>query len=310
MASAKRIRLFLGKADDTQLSWASHARQEAQRNGLALTEEWSAGAAEQTHQISECIWKNLADALIILPGSRIRPGPLLNQALSRGKSIVVINRTHDDFNPKAKWSLPCLRQTYPKLLLASVSPDETAIGRVQGRQILALLPKGGRVLYVQGDSFSPTALRRTEGFEEILQSDPRYVCGKASGDWTAEGGLQAVSNWIRPRHAASDFRIDLVCSQSDVMLPGIRSALAGLAKELNQPGLLRILLTGCDGLDEVKGDIAAGRTAATVEQPPRTVQAVQLCADFFRSGAIPLNPDVCLKPSSYPSLEMLAARSG
>jgi ABC-type sugar transport system substrate-binding protein len=310
MAGAKRIRLFLVRADDTQLGWASQARQATQENGLEYAEEWSEDPSEQTHQIAECIWKDLADALIILPASRSGPAALMIQALAHGKSVVLINQTRGDFDPQVEWSLPRLRQAYPKLLTARVSPDETEIGRMQGRQIRALLPKGGRVLSVRGDTFSPTATCRTQGLEEILGSDHRYVFAKVSADWTAPGGRKAVSEWVRARHASPDLRIDLVCSQSDVMLPGIREALAGLAKEMNRPDFLRIPLTGCDGLEDVKRDIAAGRAAATVEQPSRTAPAVQLCAAFFRSGVIPQNPDVSLKPSSYPNLEDLAGRSG
>jgi ribose transport system substrate-binding protein len=45
----------------------------------------------------------------------------------------------------------------------SVSSDHEEIGRIQGRQFGALLPKGGSVLYVQGPSASQVAQRRAEG---------------------------------------------------------------------------------------------------------------------------------------------------
>jgi ABC-type sugar transport system substrate-binding protein len=46
----------------------------------------------------------------------------------------------------------------------SVSADDMEVGRIQGRQVNALLPRGGSVLWVEGPSVSSAALDRHGGF--------------------------------------------------------------------------------------------------------------------------------------------------
>src|SRR5277367_5127677 len=47
----------------------------------------------------------------------------------------------------------------------SVSSDHVEIGRIQGRQCAALIPKGGTILYVQGPSENSAAKDRTRGMQ-------------------------------------------------------------------------------------------------------------------------------------------------
>jgi ABC-type sugar transport system substrate-binding protein len=309
MATAKRIRLFLARPDDTQKSWAAEAREAARRCGCELTEDWSETFSKQNHEIADCIWKDTADALIILPASQSGPAALLTQALSHGKAIVLVNQTRNDFNPEIEWSFPRLRLAYPTVLAARVAPDEKEIGRVQARQVKTLLPNGGQVLYVQGDMLSAGAIGRTEGFDEVLGGDPRYAVARVDGGWTTAGGERAVGEWLRTLHIRADFRLDLVCCQNDPMLLGAREALAATARDAHRADISQALLTGCDGREEVRRDVAAGLVAATIEVPSRTVPAVEVCADYWRSGTIPADPDVSLKPISLPPIGDLARRA-
>lgn len=308
MARANRIRLFLARPDDTQRSWAAEAREAARRCGCDLSEDWSESFSGQNHEIADCIWKDAADALIILPASQSGPAALLTQALSRGKALVLVNQTRNDFNPEIEWSFPRLRLAFPTVLAARVAPDEKEIGRMQARQVSTLLPKGGQVLYVQGNMLSAGAMGRSEGFDELLAADSRYTIARVDGGWTTDGGERAVREWLATLRIAADFRLDVVCCQNDPMLLGAREALAAAAHDAQVPSLSRALFTGCDGLETVRRDVAAGLVAATIEVPSRTIPAVQLCADYWRSGAIPPDPDVSLQPISVPVLEDLARR--
>src|SRR6266851_2738221 len=47
-----------------------------------------------------------------------------------------------------------------------ITSNHEEIGRIQGRQYTALLPKGGSVLYVEGPSNSSAARQRTAGMYE------------------------------------------------------------------------------------------------------------------------------------------------
>ena len=53
----------------------------------------------------------------------------------------------------------------------AVSADHEEIGRIQGRQFAALLPRGGSVLYIKGPSRSSSARKRTAGMIETKPSN-------------------------------------------------------------------------------------------------------------------------------------------
>lgn len=57
----------------------------------------------------------------------------------------------------------------------SVSADQQEIGRIQGRQIAALLPRGGSVLFVQGPSVSSVSRERSDGLRQTLPSNIKLV---------------------------------------------------------------------------------------------------------------------------------------
>ena len=56
-----------------------------------------------------------------------------------------------------------LRSTHPALPLSTVGTDQAEVGRIQGRQLRALLPGGGPVLYVQGPPDTSVAQERLAG---------------------------------------------------------------------------------------------------------------------------------------------------
>jgi len=64
----------------------------------------------------------------------------------------------------------------------SVAADNQEIGRIQGQQLAALLPKGGTVLYIQGPSDADASKLRSAG---MLETKPSHVQIKAiKAQWT------------------------------------------------------------------------------------------------------------------------------
>jgi ABC-type sugar transport system substrate-binding protein len=165
-----------------------------------------------------------------------------------------------------------------------------------------LLPKGGMVLYVQGDMMTSAA----KGMEEIVADDTNYRIGKVDGQWNAERAEKAVHEWMRLVRGDDPCRLDLVCSQSEVMLPGIRAALAHVAIESGDSRLKQLPMTGCDGLPSFKREVDKGLLAATIEIPSRIPPAIRLLGEYWTSNKIPSSPEVKLQPTSYPPLYALA----
>jgi ABC-type sugar transport system substrate-binding protein len=309
MAETRRVALFLTREDEAQRMWAETVREESRRHGFALAQHWNDVSVEQNHAISDCVFHDTADAFLILPASVSGPAALLAQAASKGKAVILLDRLTHDLDPATSWSLPRIRQDHPGVLAVRVSPDEVAIGRVQGRQVLALLPKGGTVLYVQGNMMTAGAVHRTAGFEEVLAGQPGYKVGKVDGGWTsprAEAGLHA---WLSLVLIDVSYCPDLVVSQSEVMVEGIRRALARSGREFSRPELERLPITACDGMPAFKRAVDEHRLAATIEIPSRTAAAMQVLGDFWTRGTPPTELELLLPPDSYPSLKDLARRA-
>jgi ABC-type sugar transport system substrate-binding protein len=305
MAAIKRVALFLTHDDDAQRAWAATVREACRTAGFELEQHWSEDPTAQNHLIGESIFKGAADALLILPATASGPAALLSQAAARGQAIVLLDRVTHDLSPDVSWSLPRLRRERPDLLAVRVAPDEEEIGRIQGRQILALLPVGGSALYVQGDARTPAASGRTAGLEEVLASRPGYEIRKVDGGWSSARAETAVVEWLKLVLRDPRYRLELVVAQSEVMLEGIRRGLERIARESSRPELLSLPMTACDGLPDFKRAVDEGRLAATVEIPSRTAAAMHILIDYASRGALPASCEIALPPSSYPSLDRL-----
>jgi ribose transport system substrate-binding protein len=87
-------------------------------------------------------------------------GPALPQvaraAVATGIAWVVLNREVDYVKDLRRIS---------KAVFA-VASDNLEIGRIQGKQLATLLPKGGSVLYIQGPVETDACKLRTEGMNE------------------------------------------------------------------------------------------------------------------------------------------------
>src|SRR5262249_46175726 len=75
-----------------------------------------------------------------------------------------------------------------------VSQDHVEVGRIQGRQIAALLPTGGSVLYLRGPATNSLASLRSTGIDATIPNnvDPKSL----KIHCTHDSALQAISSWL------------------------------------------------------------------------------------------------------------------
>ena len=202
------------------------------------------------------------------------------------------------------WSLAyleALRKDHPGILMSSVAADEEEIGRIQARQLRALLPAGGHVVCVQGPADTPAAQGRMRGLEAGIQGSGIEVRSSLHGDWTEAGGERAISQWLRLKTSEA-FRPEAIVCQNDAMAVGARRAVRALRKEWTEVPHL-----GCDGLpDGGRKLVEVGELAATVIKPTTTGRAVELVAAAL--GGSPAPPSLVLHPTPWPSEEELVKR--
>ncbi|HXN95394.1 MAG TPA: substrate-binding domain-containing protein, partial [Candidatus Acidoferrales bacterium] len=187
----------------------------------------------------------------------------------------------------------------------SVSADQVEVGRIQARQIAALLPRGGAVLLIQGPSVSSVSRDRHTGLQELLP--PHVHITSLGGRWTEESAHQSVSSWLHLA-AAQRLRIDLIVAQNDAMGIGARKAIEETIVDANRDQWLGIPITGCDGVPATGQTwVRTGQLAATVVVPPSTGEAMTLMTQALRSGTTV--PEHFFTTSSpYPAIEKLIPR--
>ncbi len=187
----------------------------------------------------------------------------------------------------------------------SVSADQVEVGRIQGRQVAALLPRGGSVLLIQGPSVSSVSRDRHTGLQELLA--PNVHVTSLRGRWTEESAHQSVCSWLRLM-AAQKLRIDLIVAQNDAMGMGARKAIEETIGELDRDQWLGIPINGCDGVPRTgQAWVRTGQLTATVVVPPSTGEAMTLMTKALRAGTtVPAHSFTTSTP--FPAIEKLTPR--
>jgi ABC-type sugar transport system substrate-binding protein len=184
----------------------------------------------------------------------------------------------------------------------SVSTNQVEVGRIQGKQVAQLLPRGGSVLYIQGPSVSSVCTERHHGLRETIPANLQFV--NLVGDWTKESAYQSVASWMKLM-SAHWFRIDLITAQNDAMAMGAKKALKDLASEMDRDVLSKIPAIGCDGVPSTgQAWVRAGELAATVITPPSAGTAIALMTRALETQ-IPPPEYTFTSAEPFPAIEAL-----
>jgi ribose transport system substrate-binding protein len=302
MARPRFLLSLITKDNDYQREQASAAEEVAQTLGVDLQITYAeSDPITQSQQLLEVIQSpNASDitGIIVEPCGGTSMTQVARAAIKLKIAWVVLNREIDGIQELRRLG---------NVPVFSVSSDHEEIGRIQGRQFGALLPKGGSVLYVQGPSASQVAQRRAEGVQDTR---PHNVSIKVlrCPNWTEAGGQQAVSSWLRVTVAQKE-RIDLVAGQNDLIAMGARKALKENLAAGGGVGFSGLRFTGIDGLPKTGQAWTRGGTlAATVIVPPNTMPALKMLVKATTDKSQP--PEQTLvAPYSFPELSQLGPQT-
>ena len=194
-----------------------------------------------------------------------------------------------------------LRKTSAAAIFA-ISSDHVEIGRIQGRQFAAMLPRGGTVLYIQGPSENSAAKERTLGMQETKPANIQIIALR--GQWTEESAQRAVRSWLKLT-TSQKATVDLIAAQDDSMAIGARKAFEEITNEVDRERWLKLPFTGCDGLPKTgQAWVRSGLLAATVFVPPNAGQAIEMFVHAIQQKKRP--PErVFTVPNSIPPLNAL-----
>jgi len=302
MKKLKFILSLTNNDNDYQIEQAAAAEQAAKRLGAEVqiihAENDSVTQSQQLLKIIQSRTDSLPDGIIFEPVGGTALPQVARATAMAGIAWVVLNRDAE--------YIPELRKAY-RVPAFSITSDHEEIGRIQGRQLAAILPNGGAVLYIQGPSDSLAAKQRTFGMYETKPAEINVKLMKAQ--WTEASAHRTVSSWLR-LSTSQQTHLDLVAAQDDSMAMGARKA---FQEEPNLPARerwLKLPYIGCDGLPKTgQVWVRRGLLTATIFVPPNAGKAVELLVESIQNGSLPAERSL-IAPVSIPSLDVLAAFHG
>jgi ribose transport system substrate-binding protein len=216
------------------------------------------------------------DAIVFEPVGSTGLPQVARAAASANIGWVILNRETDYITQ--------LRSAY-RVPVFCVTSDHKEIGRVQGKQMAALLPRGGSVLYIQGPSGSDAAQQRTDGMQQAKPANVQVRMVRAH--WTEASAYQAVTSWLR-LSTSRDLQLDAIFAQDDSMAIGARKAFQDVTNLGQRDHWLSLPFAGCDGMPKTgQAWVRDGLLAATVIVPANTGLALELLTKAIRNGATP-----------------------
>ncbi len=297
----KKLRFLLSLTNndnDYQTEQAAAAEAAAHRLGVELqiihADNDTITQSQQLLKVIQSRSEAHPDGILFEPVGGTALPQVARAAAAAGIAWVVLNRDVEYITE--------LRKTHRVPIFVFTS-DHEEIGRIQGRQFAALLPKGGSVLYIQGPGESSAAQQRTAGMYETKPVDVQVKLMKAH--WTEASAYRAVSSWLR-LSTSQQARMDVVAAQDDSMAVGAKKAfqeLSGAARDR----WLSLPYTGCDGLPKTgQAWVKRGLLTATIFVPPNAGQALEMLVQAVKTGTMPPERSLVV-PVPIPALDALAA---
>lgn len=238
------------------------------------------------------------NAILVEPAGGTAFPQVAKAAVAAGIGWAVLNRNADYVSE--------LRRT-SKVPIFHLGPDHEEIGRIQGRQLGALLPNGGSVLFIEGPAASSSARKRYEGMTETMPANVQLFRMRAH--WTEESSYNIVGRWLKlPTSRETPIRV--VAAQDDSMAMGARRACEELWDKDERARWLALPFIGCDGVKETgQAWVLEGRLRATVVSPASTSLGIQMLVQWLREKLV--QPEHSrTTPLSFPDVEKLTPVEG
>lgn len=299
MKKLKFILSLTTNDNDYQIEQGASAEAAAKRLGVELqiihAENDSVTQSQQLLKVIQSRTDSLPDGIIFEPVGGTAMPQVARAAAIAGIGWVVLNREVE--------YVAELRKAY-RVPAFSITSDHEEIGRIQGRQFAALLPRGGDVLYIQGPTENLAAKQRTFGMYETKPADVQVKLMKAQ--WTEASAHRTVSSWLR-LSTSQQTHLDLIAAQDDSMALGARKAFQEETNLQARERWLKLPYIGCDGLpDSGQTWVRRGLLAATIFVPPNAGTALEMLVEALQNGTMPVERSLTT-PVSIPALDVLAA---
>ncbi len=292
----KRLRVVVSlitQDNDYQVEQAAAAEDAARRLGVDIEVLYAdADSIQQSQQILKYVQAApdaRPDGIIFEPVGGLALPQVGRAAVSAGIAWVVLNREVEYVKQ--------LRSAF-KVPVFIVAVDNLEAGRIQGRQMGALLPNGGSVLYIQGPSDADASKLRTAGMYETKHANIQVKTMK--GNWTEASAFKAITAWLR-LSTSQQSHIDVIVAQNDAMAAGAKKAFQQFSYEgEGRDRWVSLPFLGVDGVSKTgQAWVRSSVLVATVVTPPMAGTALEMLVRALQTGTMP--PETTLvTPHSFP----------
>jgi ABC-type sugar transport system substrate-binding protein len=297
----KRLRIVVSLPNDNayQHEQGVVAKSAGERLGLDVqvirADDDSITQSQQLLKIIQSAPENRPSAFIVEPVNATGLRRVAEAAVAEEIAWVISNSDVDYIQQ--------LRKS-PQVPVFIVTQGQHEIGRLQGRQLAALLPQGGAVLCVEGPSMSSVAVQRHEGMD--ITKPRNVLTTTVRSKWSEESAYQSVGAWLRLATSRAE-KFDLVAGQTHELAVGARKALQSTDNPEQQKKWLGAPFIGIGIASQVR-PLVDGRilTAAVITSVTMEL-ALKTLVRAIETQVQPPERTV-VEALSFPDLEKLAAK--
>jgi ribose transport system substrate-binding protein len=297
----KRLRIVVSLPNDNAYQHEQKvvAKSTGQRMGLDLqviqAEDDSITQSQQLLKIIESSAESWPNAFLVEPVSATGLRRIADGAVAKGIAWVISNSDVDYIKQ--------LRKS-PRVPVFTVTQGQREIGLLQGKQLAALLPQGGSVLYIEGPSMSSVAVQRREGMESAKPRNVRITTIRSQ--WSEESAYQSAGARLQLAPSLAE-KFDLVAGQTHELALGARKAFRNIDNQEQREKCLRLPFIGIGISGQVKPLVDGGVLASAVITSVTMELALRILVRAIETQVQPPERSV-VEALSYPDLDKLAAK--
>jgi len=251
----------------------------------------------QSQQLLEIIQSNSdarPDAILVEPVTATGLPRVAEAAVAQGIAWVISNTDVDYVQTLRKSS---------QVPVFTVTQGQNEIGRLQGKQLAALLPNGGSALFIAGPSMSSVATLRFEGMESARPQNIQLTTLRSK--WSEESANQSVAAWLKLATSRAE-KFGLVAGQTHELAVGARKAFQSISDQDQRKKWMDVPFLGIGVASQVRPLVGSRLLAAAVVTSVTMELALKMLARALETQTLPPVRTI-VEASSFPELEKLAA---
>lgn len=190
----------------------------------------------------------------------------------------------------------------PAVPVFTVTQGQFEIGRLQGKQLAALLPQGGSVLFIAGPSTSSVAAQRFQGMESARPENVQMTALRSK--WSEDSAYQSVAAWLKLATSRAE-KFGLVAGQTHELALGAAKALLNTGDPDQRKKWQEMPFIGIGVASQVKPLVDSHALAAAVVTSVTMELAIAMLVRAIETQIQPPERTI-VEVASFPELEKLA----